>query len=439
MEDRRTLNEFCAKLERRYPIAWSIVAVVATVVRMLVRIYIPIVVCFAVMQQSIDDMIAEGGMNLPRMIPLLLAAVVLPFTVFGDRWLQYDTCRLRGGEKSPSLWHDLGVMLGSVSFWSAVVFCVLAILPQTPYLVEDFASLMPNDPPATRALYAAIVPSAGMIVYLSIVWWLSMRFTYRFSDPEEEAFKPQFPSVRRILLNGLGWVIGIILLIFVGRRVLPPVLYLIIYMVIKYWQPLVILVAIFAVASLLWKTLRVLRIRHACVKELRYELEQAGASYEFEKHPMLAAVLGGEPISLRIHFGEQTISVRMISAFNKKARLVVLPDGNVGFLKSISFGLPFRSTKRIRGLEGQLAEEESPALTQWLRKRETAFEDEMFPDAEKIYLIVPTPADWAMGELKKTVPINNGSVAYGYHMWTTTAFCRYIRQRAAAVRGEKLW
>lgn len=66
-------------------------------------------------------------------------------------------------------------------------------------------------------------------------------------------------------------------------------------------------------------------------------------------------------------------------------------------------------------------------MTEWITKRDTVFQDARYPDAEKIYLISPTPKFWVAGDLSMSVGLDNGSYAYGYRIWTTSAFCRHIR------------
>jgi hypothetical protein len=76
-------------------------------------------------------------------------------------------------------------------------------------------------------------------------------------------------------------------------------------------------------------------------------------------------------------------------------------------------------------------------MTEWITKRETVFEDAAYPDAEKIYLISPTPKFWVAGDTRATANLDNGSHAYGYTLWTTSAFCRQLRmEQEDVLRGR---
>ncbi len=430
------LNEFRDKLRRERPQTYAVVSTISWIARAFWRIYVPMAVCFWLMGKTIATITADAGIRLTHFLPLILIAIILPFILVGDRRLQYDALTRRGGVASPAPWHDLGVMLGNLSFWAGVVCCLLAVVPNAPYMASEFALLMPEQSKGLQAIYAVTVPAMLVVLYYIAWWWLSMRIAYRFADPEEVPEPVQFAPFRRTLINGVAWVLGIFLLLFVGERALVFAIYTGVALFINYWQGFLILFTVIAVLVFVRRSLRVFRIRRKCIDQLKSEMDAAGVRYEFEKHPIRSAFFGGEKISLRIFIRDKVLSVRMISSFKKKVILIVAPDGNIGFLHSIGImRLPIRSSKLISTPDGGKAEQDSPALTQWMIKRETVFEDEKYPDAEKIYLMTPTPTDWRMGELKKTVPLNNGSEAYGYRMWTTSAFCRHIRLRSAGEYG----
>lgn len=430
------LNEFRDKLQRERPTTYAAVSTLSWVVRAFWRIYVPMAVCFRVMHGTLATITEDAGIRLTHFLPLILIAIVLPFILLGDRRLQYDTLIHRGGVVSPAPWHDLGIMLGNLSFWAGVMFCLLAVVPQAPYMASEFALLMPEHSKGLQAIYAVTVPAMLVVIWYVVWWWIAMRVTYRFADLEDAVEPVRFAPFRRTLINGVAWVLGVFLLLFAGERALVFAIYTGVALFINYWKEFLILFAAIAVFIFIRRTVRVFRIRRKCIDQLKSEMDAAGLRYEFEKHPIRSAFFGGEKISLRVFIRDKVLSVRMISSFKRKVILIVSPDGNIGFLHSIGImRLPIRSTKRISTPDGGTAEQDSPALTQWMIKRETVFEDEKYPDAEKIYLMTPTPTDWRMGELKKTVPLNNGSVAYGYRMWTTSAFCRHIRLRSAGEYG----
>ena len=431
------LNDFCDRLHERKPVVYDALSIVGRMLRALWRIYLPLAVCFWLMHGTLAQITADANMRVNHFLPLALIALVLPFMIMGDRRLQYDALSRRDGVASPSLGHDLGVMLGNLSFWMGLASCVLAITSNVPYLAVEFARLMPDASFATHAMYAATLPTAAVVLYYIAWWWGAMRFAYRCADPEDEPEPVLFASLGRTLANGFAWLFGFLLLLFVGERAIVFAVFTAVMLIYKYWLGFLILVPVVAALIYCYRVIRVLRIRRSGVAQLKSEMDAAGIRYEFEKHPVLSALFGGDKISLRIFIRDEVLSVRMVSSIKKKIILVVAPDGNIGFLHSIAlFRVPLRSTKRIMTAAG-MVEEDSPALTQWMVKRETAFVDEKYPSAEKIYLINPTPTDWRMGELKKTVPLSNGSDAYGYHMWTVSAFCRHIRLRNEGEHGQR--
>ena len=431
------LNDFGDQLRMRKPVVYDAFSIFGRMLRMLWRVYVPMAFFFWLMNKTLATIAEDAHMYVNHFLPLVLIAIFLPFIMMADRRLQYDTLSRRGGEASPSLRHDLGVMLGNLSFWSGVACCVLAITSNVPYLAVEFARLMPEASFATHALYAAIFPTVAVVLYYTVWWWIAMRFAYRCADPEEEVEPVRFASLGRTLINGLAWFFGILLLLFVGERAIVFAVFTAVMLVYKYWKGTLIVVAAVVLFTFLRRAFRALRIRRSGIAQLKNEMDVAGLRYEFEKHPVRSVLFGGEKISLRIFIGDEVLSVRMISSMKKKIIMIVAPDGNIGFLHSIAlFRVPIRSSKVMMTDTG-MVEEDSPALTQWMVKRETAFEDELYPHAEKVYLVNPTPTDWRMGELKKTVPLNNGSEAYGYHMWTVSAFCRHIRLRSEGEHANK--
>jgi hypothetical protein len=279
---------------------------------------------------------------------------------------------------------------------------------------------------------ASVLPPLLLVVAETVVFVLSARIFYATIPVEDALVEPEFPSLHQMLLSALVWTCVLVLLP-VGGWVLVTTGMVLVLLVINYWRQALILVPSLIALILLLRAWRTFRIRSRCVKRLRREMDAARIRYQFEPHPIRSAFFGGEAVSLRIFIGDKVKLVRMVPFYSRMGTLIVTPDGNIGRLHRISLGRPIQVV-RYGVVETKYSEfdpsgkaTKKNTMTEWITKRETVFEDAAYPDAEKIYLISPTPKFWVAGDLRAMAPLDNGSRAYGYTLWTTTAFCRQMR------------
>jgi hypothetical protein len=111
-------------------------------------------------------------------------------------------------------------------------------------------------------------------------------------------------------------------------------------------------------------------------------MDAACIRYEFAPHPIRSAFWGGEDVSLRIFLGDAVKLVRFVPFYARRGTLIVTPDGNIGQLHRISLGRPVR-VERYGAMDTVKYAEFDPsgksakknAMTEWITKRETVFED----------------------------------------------------------------
>ncbi len=434
MEHKFELNAWLRYLRRKYPLMWGVASTIGHVIRGAVRTCIPIALSFAVFVNILEPILLEGNKSIPHWAPWLASGLVMAVMIWQDRRWEYEAMCARRGIERPSLWHDMRVVFGSLIYWVTVVLSILMLSGRATYLVDVFADLMPDSTLAMQALYAAVVPPLLLVLLETVVFFVTLRIWYRVIPADEEPVEPEFPSGYHLFINLLVW--GTVLVMLpLGGWVLVTTAMVLTLLVINYWQQAVIVIPCLVAAVLLLRAWRVWRIRSRCVKKLRREMDESRIHYEFEPHPIRSAFFGGEDVSLRIFIGSEVMLVRMVPFYARRGTLIVMPDGNIGRLHRISLGRPVR-VMRHGVMESQYSEYDPSGknakkntMTEWITKRETVFEDANYPDAEKIYLISPTPKFWVAGDLKATANLDNGSRAYGYTFWTTSAFCRHLRMK----------
>lgn len=435
MEHKFELNAWLRYLRRQYPLMWAVASTLGHIVRAVVRTWVPISLGYAVFAGVLEPILAEDHRLLPHWLPILAAVVVMTVMIWQDRRWEYSVLLARRGQESPGVLHDVGLMLSSIIYWTTTVTSVLCMLNMTTYFVDMFARWMPDAPTAQHVLYAGVFPSLVLVLFETAAFLASARIFYRAVPADEAPIEPEFPSPYRLVINALVWG-AVLVLLPVSGWVLVTTGMVLVLLFMNYWRQAVVIIPCAAAAVVLLRAWRVWRIRSRCVKQLKQEMDAACIRYEFAPHPIRSAFWGGEDVSLRIFLGDAVKLVRFVPFYARRGTLIVTPDGNIGQLHRISLGRPVR-VERYGAMDTVKYAEFDPsgksakknAMTEWITKRETVFEDARYPDAEKIYLISPTPKFWVAGDLKATANLDNGSRAYGYTLWTTSAFCRHLRMR----------
>ena len=426
------INVLIRKLRRKHPVAWAIVATLGNVVRSAVRVIFPIFICMTFADFLLGEIFSLAGLEVSRLVVLLLIAVVLAVSIYSDQRAEYDVQCRRGGVERPSVGHDLLIMFSNLQYWLTLVVSMLMVCAYSTYFAPEIARLLPGESPGMQALYALLIPALVIAFLVTLSFFGCMRIWYALTPADEEPQEPEFYALWRILANAFAWLIAILVLPF-GMTIIVSVVYALVSLVILYWKWALIL---FAAAFLVFgggAVLRAWRIRSQCVRQLRKTMDEANVRYRFEAHPVRSAFFGGEPISLLVFIGDDVLAVRMVSYLKRRGTLILTPDGNLGTLHTIATRIGMRPMAMIVATEMTNAAVEpiSQTMTQWITKKETAFDAPSdYPNAERIYLISPTPKFWVTGDLKRTAPLDNASEAYGYRVWTTSAFCRHIRLRA---------
>ena len=425
------VNELCRRLREAYPVAWTVLATLGNIIRSAARAYFPILVCMIVTNYLLGEILELAHIEMTRFILLIFSAVLMAVMIFTDRRAEYDVHYRRDGAERPTVGHDIAVMFSSIQYWTTMVVSTMTMASFSTFFAPEFAKLMPYDPPGTQALYALVLPSLAMALFVTVCFFVCMRIWYVLVPADEEVEEPSFAAPWRILANLFAWLIAILLLPM-ALTILVSIGYAVVRLAILYWKHALIILGVGTVVFGGGAVFRAWRIRSRCVRQLKKTMDEAKIRYRFEAHPIRSAFFGAEPISLLIFIGDHVLAVRMVSYLKKYGTMILTPDGNLGTLHTIAMRAPLRPVSMIMASEISATpyEPTSQAMTQWITKKETAFECKEYPDAERIYLISPTPKFWVTGDLKKTAPLDNSSLAYGYRVWTTSAFCRHIRLRA---------
>ena len=433
MEKKFDLNAWLRYLRRQYPLPWAVAATLGHIVRAVVRTWVPISLGYAVFGGILEPILVDDQRMLPHWLPILAAVIMMAIMIWQDRRWEYEVLLARRGKEQPGILHDLGLMFSSIIYWTTTVTSVLCMLSMTTYFVDIFVRWMPNASMARHVLFASVFPSLVLVIFETAAFLISARIFYRTIPADEEPIEPEFQSPYKLFISALVWG-TVLVLLPVGGWVLVTTGMVLVLFIGNYWKQAVVIIPCVIAAVVLLRVWRVWRIRSHCVKQLKREMDASRIRYEFEPHPIRSAFFGGEAVSLRIFIGDTVKLVRMVSFYARMGTLIVTPDGNIGPLHRISLGRPVRYT-RLHTMDAAYTEFDPSgngkknAMTEWITLRDTVFADENYPDAEKIYLISPTPKFWVAGDLKATAPMDNGSRAYGYTLWTTSAFCRHLRMR----------
>ena len=436
------LNGWLRHLRRKYPLPWAVASTLGHIVRAWARTWIPIILCFAVFESILEPIFLSDSRMIPHWLPMILILPVMAVMIWQDRRFEYEVMRARRGLESPSILHDIGVMFGSVIYWSTIVITAVTMSSKTTYLTDVFVNWMPELDLATQTLYAAVLPTALTLIVESAAYLISMRIWYRVIPADEEPVEPEFPTPFQMFLRGMVWLIVLIMLPLGGWVIVTTGMVLVLLLV-NYWKIALIVIPSAIVAVILFRIWRAVRIRHRCVKRLTREMDEARIRYQLEPHPIRSALFGGEDISLRIFIGDEVMLVRMIPFYRRTGTLIITPDGNIGQLHRVALGRPVvvsrfgEGTTKYQEYDPSGKNAKNNSLTEWITKRDTVFEDPTYPHAEKIYLVSPTPKFWVAGDLKSTATLDNGSRAYGYTLWTTTAFCRHLRMKQEDVMSGR--
>lgn len=431
MKKKFHLNDWLRYLRRQYPLPWAVAATLGHIVRAVVRTWVPIALCYAVFGGILEPIFADDKRLIPHWLPILAAVIMMTIMIWQDRRWEYEVLRARHGKEAPSFLHDLGLTLGSIIYWTTVVTSVLCMLSMTTYFVDIFVRWMPNASTARHLLFASVFPSLVLVIFETAAFLISARIFYRTIPADEEPIEPEFQSPYKLFISALVWG-TVLVLLPVGGWVLVTTGMVVVLFTVNYWRQAIVIIPSLIVLVVSLRLLRMWRIRARCVKQLKREMDEAGIRYEFEPHPIRSAFFGGKDVSLRVFIGDTVKLVRMVPFYARMGTLIVTPDGNIGQLHRISLGRPVRYT-RLHTMDAAYTEFDPSGngkkntMTEWITMRDTVFADENYPDAEKVYLISPTPKFWVAGDLKATANLDNGSRAYGYTLWTTSAFCRHLR------------
>ena len=441
MKDIFEFTRLLRYLRRQHPILWSVLSTLAVILRSAVRTCAPIYASFFVFRELLEEIVFEENQALPHWVTLVTAAIVMTVMIAQDNRWKYAALSARGGIERPSVWHDMKVVFGSGIYWITAILSAATVFYFADYLAEVFTFVAPDSLPL-QTLSAALLPAVGIVLYETVVFFVTLRVWYRTVPAEEPLAEPQLPSTFRMVIQLFVWALVLLLSPF-AAWVIVVSCQMFFGLLRKYIVQALIGTAVIVVVVTLHRLLRAWRVRSRCVRQLRQELGEACIHFEFEKHPIRSAFYGGEKISLRVFIGDRVILVRMVPFYARFGTLIVTPDGNVGQLHRITIG-KVALTPRFGAVRmgantavgrGKMGEGE---LAEWITKRDTVFEDEEhYPGAEKVYLISPTPKFWVAGDLRAMAPLDNGSRAYGYTLWTTTAFCRQMRMlQEDALRGR---
>ena len=442
MKDRFEFTKQLEKFRWQHPLLWAVLSTLADVIRSAVRTCLPIAVSFTLFRSLLEPIVFDDNQSLPHWVALLTAAIVMTVMICQDNRWRYAALSARGGVERPSAWHDIKVVFGSGNYWMTVILSAASVFCFADYLAEVFTFLAPGNP-VMQMLSAALLPAAGIVLYETVIFFMTLRMWYRTVPADVEIAEPQLPSTYQIALQVVVWVL-VLVLAPTAAWVFVVAGMLILGLLRAYFIQAIVLAVILSIVVTIRRLFRAWRVRARCVKKLRDAMEEARIHYEFEKHPIRSAFFGGEKISLRVFLGDRVILVRMVPFYSRMGTLIVTPDGNVGQLHRITLGKVLL-TPRYGAVSVNQRENAAvgwgkggkSALVEWITKRDTVFEDANHPDAEKVYLISPTPKFWVTGDLKAMAPLDNGSRAYGYTLWTTTAFCRHLRMRQEdALRGR---
>ena len=432
MKDRFEFTKQLEDFRWQHPLLWAVFSTLGGVVRSAVRTCLPIAVSFTLFRSLLEPIVFDDNQSLPHWVALLTAAIVMTVMICQDNRWKYAALSARGGVERPSAWHDVKVVFGSGNYWMTVILSAASVFYFADYLAEMFTFIAPDSLPM-QTLAAAIWPAVGLVLYETVVFFVTLRVWYRTVPADEKLVKPQLPSTFRMVIQLFVWVLVLLLSPF-AAWVIVVSCQMFFGLLRKYIVQALIGTAVIVVVVTLHRLLRAWRVRSRCVRQLKRELGEARIHFKFEKHPIRSAFFGGEKISLRVFIGDRVILVRMVPFYARMGTLIVTPDGNVGQLHRITLGKVLLTPRFGAVKVTQRSYQESgwgkggkSALVEWITKRDTVFEDENYPDAEKVYLISPTPKFWVTGDLKAMAPLDNGSRAYGYTLWTTTAFCRQVR------------
>ena len=210
MKDRFEFTKQLEDFRWQHPLLWAVFSTLAVILRSAVRTCLPIAVSFTLFRGVLEPIIFEDNQSLPHWVALLTAAIVMTIMICQDNRWKYAALSVRGSVERPSVWHDMKVVFGSGIYWMTVLLSAASVFCFADYLAEVFTFLAPGNP-VMQMLSAALLPAVGIVLYETVIFFVTLRVWYRTVPADEKLVKPQLPSTFRMVIQLLVWALVLML------------------------------------------------------------------------------------------------------------------------------------------------------------------------------------------------------------------------------------